>query len=389
AGFGFSAAGPQGVTEAQDLLNLLAAEGIDAAANEAALVEAINNLVGGAAGAAQNIGSSQGGWQGFINRVFGFVGGGGSVGGGGVPPGGGAAAAAAAMPPGGSSQPFLTNLTQPWQPPLLYGPPKGPTLQPGGEYVEVAGAGSRVEWSQDLSQLRRYGELDDPWRDYIPWGDSRSTRAVRAAEEFDLFGTVLAGTGAGSAEMAVLINRLALDPTSLITGIDSAMLPKLMSQADADGIWRLGAGTLGNMDMAQALPLLDYAGNDLMEFSARLAANYYGENIDFNQFKDIWGQIFGSASQRFFGTGSGDNIAWRGVNAVGDVQRSVLAEANLSLNPQVWAGNAISANYINAVEGYGTFTPLDELEAGLAEQVGGHVARSRGTVNAPTVRTQG
>ncbi|MCB0050785.1 MAG: hypothetical protein KDE24_14725, partial [Caldilinea sp.] len=250
----------------------------------------------------------------------------------------------------------------------------------------MAGAGSRVEWSQDLSQLRRYGELDDPWRDFLPWGDSRSTRAVRATEEFDLFGSVLLGTGAGSAELAVLLNRLALDPTSLITGIDSAFLPKLMSQADGDGIWRLGAGTLGNMDMARALPLLDYAGNDLMDFSARLAANYYGENIDFNQFKDVWGQIFSSASQRFFGTGTGDNIAWRGVNAVGDVQRAVLAEANLSLNPQVWAGNAISANYINAVEGYGTFRPLDELEAGLAEQVGGHVARSRGTVNAPTVR---
>ncbi|MCO5214397.1 MAG: peptidoglycan DD-metalloendopeptidase family protein [Caldilinea sp.] len=389
---GFSAVGPQGVTEAQDLLGLLAAEGIDMAANEAALVEAVNNLVGGAAGVAQNIGSSQGGWQGFINRLFSFVGGGGSLGGGGVPPvppASGSAAAAAAMPPGGSAQPFLTNLTQPWQPPLLYGPPKGPPLAPGGEYAEVAGPGSRVEWSQDLSQLRRYGELDDPWRDFIPWGDSRSTRAVRATEEFDLLGSVLLGTGAGSAELAVLLNRLALDPTSLITGIDSAFLPKLMSQADGDGIWRLGAGTLGNMDMARALPLLDYAGNDLMDFSARLAANYYGENIDFNQFKDVWGQIFSSASQRFFGTGTGDNVVWRGVNAVGDVQRSVLAEANLSLNPQVWAGNAISANYINAVEGYGTFKPLDELEAGLAEQVGGHVARSRDTVNAPTVRTQG
>ena len=44
--------------------------GIDTAANEAALVEAVNNLVGGAAGVAQNIGSSSGGWQGFINRLF-------------------------------------------------------------------------------------------------------------------------------------------------------------------------------------------------------------------------------------------------------------------------------------------------------------------------------
>ena len=246
-----------------------------------------------------------------------------------------------------------------------------------------------MEWSDDILQPRRYGELDDPWRDYIPWGDSRGTRAVRAVEEFDLFGSVLAGTGAGSAEMAVLINQLVVDPTSLITGIDAALLPKLMRQADSEGVWRLGAGTLGNMDMAKALPLLNYAGNDLYDFSLKLASNYYGSEVDFNQFKDVWGQIFSSASQRFFGTGAGDNVAWRGVQEFGNVQRSVLAEANLSLNPQVWAGNAISANYINAVEGYGTFKALDELEAGLAEQVGGHVARSRDTVNAPTVRTQG
>ena len=70
-------------------------------------------------------------------------------------------------------------------------------------------------------------------------------------------------------------------------------------------------------------------------------------------------------------------------------QRSVLAEANLSLNPQVWAGNAISANYINAVEGLRDLQAARRAEAGLAEQVGGHVARSRDTVNAPTVRTQG
>ena len=179
----------------------------------------------------------------------------------------------------------------------------------------MAGPGSRVEeWSQDLSQLRRYGGRRSPARFY-PLG-RQPQHAGGAGDGVRPLWLGALGTGAGSAELAVLLNRLALDPTSLITGIDSALLPKLMSQADGDGIWRLGPARWATWTWPWRCRCSTSPAT-IDGLSARLAATTTARTSTPTSSR-MWGQIFKPASQRFFGTGTGDNIAWRSVNAVGD-----------------------------------------------------------------------
>lgn len=300
-------------------------------------------------------------------------------GGGAVPPAGGAA-----VPPGGAVPPSgvippgsgpaagsapsgtpRTNI------PLLYGPLPAPPVPGGG----------------------RMGEYGQWWQDVLPLADSRRTRVQRATERMDIFGTVLASSGGGADDMAVLIDQFAQDPTALITGIDGSLLPGLANQLDGSGQFRIGPGVLGNRQIADVMPILDYAREDLVTFARELSGGAYGDSLNFNAFKERWTDIFRDASTQYFGTGIGDNPAWRALQTAGDIQRSILAEATLSLSPPVWAANAIGANYAAATEGYSTFRTTEDLVGALDQRVGGVLTQSgpasAAGVTMPTMRTAG
>lgn len=135
----------------------------------------------------------------------------------------------------------------------------------------------------------------------------------------------------------------------------------------ADNLYRVGAGVLGNKDIARTLPILQAAKDDLLKMKALEGMGDYKPT----EFLAEFGKIIGGVAQKAYGADKKENALYSAAAFAPRLVRGVLSTMYLNLRPANWVRQATSqAANLMADETF-SLRPLKNIIADVVKKNGG------------------
>ena len=217
------------------------------------------------------------------------------------------------------------------------------------------------------------GTIGSFLKQFIPFNDTLTTKAVRVREEMDYIGSMFTSSTNDPKNWATLLRAFAQDPDNIAKGIDVSMLPGMETQINAAGNIAFDKAVINNTKTAPTKEIMRWGRTQLESLAYLVEQPVEIGNatrpMNAVEFKQLWTNTIQNIASDWYGAGI-DNPLTEKINSAASVNRRLQATA-LNVAPGVWAINAIDANYKQLLEGYGSGMATPDLIARMQTRTGG------------------
>lgn len=196
------------------------------------------------------------------------------------------------------------------------------------------------------------------WQAVNPFARTADTVAHQTADVLWTASTQLLKDVTTREDALLLLRTWAQNPQQLINGVTGLVSPGIRAVSE-DGLYRVGAGAIGNKYVADAWRMVRQVADQLPNLKS------LQPDVPFNPL-----QLLGELDELFYSASRATEQARAAINPT-TIQRAILSDMWLNLRPGHWIRNALAATATEMADGIYTWKNTDEIMGFWSSKLGG------------------